>query len=289
MLKSAHRVYLLFLLFTSLAAAAVIGLRGADYYATPVSERPFHADYELLKPTGTLGHGYGVVGTLLIAGGVVLYSSRKRIRALAGLGKLSHVLEFHIFLCLTGPILILYHTTFKFGGLVAVSFWCMVSVVVSGLVGRYVYVQIPRGIQGNELSAAELNNEREKIGTLLREKYRIPADILHGIDRLALPATPPDRMGFGEALRFFLIDSFRQRRALHELLARLPVPRKVAGSLYRLGLQRLLITRRIAFLEQFRRIFHYWHVIHLPFSIVMFVILLVHVGVAIAFGYRWIF
>jgi hypothetical protein len=165
----------------------------------------------------------------------------------------------------------------------------MVSVVLSGILGRYVYIQLPRGIQGNELSAAELTRERERIGTLLQKEYRIPAEILLGIDRLALPTTPPDRMGFVEATRFFLVDSVRQRRALHRLLARLRVPRTLAGSLYRLGLQRLLITRRIAFLEQFRRLFHYWHVIHLPFSIVMFVILLVHVGVAIAFGYRWIF
>lgn len=289
MFKGIHRLYILFLLFLALFAIVAIGVRGADYYLTPMAERPFHPDYEILKPTGTLSHGYGIIGSLMIVGGVILYSSRKRIRAFSGIGKLQYVLEFHIFLCLTGPILVLYHTTFKFGGLVSVSFWSMMSVVASGLVGRYVYVQIPRGIHGNELSVAELNREREKIRELLEMNYRIPAEVVHRIDRLALPAKSPAGMSLFEAMRFLLLDSVYQRRSLRGLLRKLPVPAKLARSLHRVALQRLLLTRRIAFLEQFRRIFHYWHVIHLPFSIVMFVILFVHVGVAIALGYRWIF
>jgi hypothetical protein len=38
-----------------------------------------------------------------------------------------------------------------------------------------------------------------------------------------------------------------------------------------------------------KQIFHYWHVVHLPFSVIMFVILLIHVAVTVAFGYTWIF
>ena len=35
--------------------------------------------------------------------------------------------------------------------------------------------------------------------------------------------------------------------------------------------------------------FHYWHVIHKPFAYVMLVVVIIHVGVSIAFGYTWIF
>jgi hypothetical protein len=52
--------------------------------------------------------------------------------------------------------------------------------------------------------------------------------------------------------------------------------------------ERLVISRRMALLEKLRGIFHLWHVVHLPFSIIMLVILFIHVGVALAFGYRWI-
>jgi len=63
----------------------------------------------------------------------------------------------------------------------------------------------------------------------------------------------------------------------------------VLSDVRTLATRRIILTRRIAFLQQFRQVFYYWHVVHLPFSIVMFLILFVHVGVAIAFGYTWIF
>ncbi|MEZ4892884.1 MAG: hypothetical protein R2778_07680 [Saprospiraceae bacterium] len=38
-----------------------------------------------------------------------------------------------------------------------------------------------------------------------------------------------------------------------------------------------------------QKLFKYWHVAHLPFALVMLVIIMViHVGVTLALGYRWI-
>jgi hypothetical protein len=37
-----------------------------------------------------------------------------------------------------------------------------------------------------------------------------------------------------------------------------------------------------------KRIFRYWHVIHLPFALIMLIIMAIHVGVVIYFGYLWI-
>jgi len=58
---------------------------------------------------------------------------------------------------------VLYHTALKFGGIVAVSFWSMAAVVLSGVIGRFIYVRIPRTIQGNELSVKELEPGRRRI------------------------------------------------------------------------------------------------------------------------------
>jgi hypothetical protein len=38
-----------------------------------------------------------------------------------------------------------------------------------------------------------------------------------------------------------------------------------------------------------QKLFKYWHVAHLPFALVMLVIMVVHVAVSIVFGYTWIF
>jgi hypothetical protein len=290
--KDVHKFYVLFLIAAGLLSAIVIGIHGAGYYTTPLEDRPFHPQYSSLKPTGLLGQGYGIIGSLMITVGVILYSSRKRWRALANLGRIKNWLEFHIFLCLLGPILVVYHTTFKFGGLVAVSFWSMAAVVLSGVIGRYFYVQIPKGIHGNELSSQELVAENEKIAQALRRQFGLDANLLTLIDTAALPGKPVAEMGILEVVSFFIVNDLTRRSRLHtlfETLKRRGLQGQVLLRIRDMASRRFMLTRRIAFLQQFKRLFHYWHVVHLPFSIVMFVILSIHVGVAIAFGYTWIF
>ncbi len=292
MAKDVHKVYVFFLIAAGLLSALVIGIHGAGYYSTPLGDRPFHPQYSLLKPTGLLGLGYGIIGSTMITVGVILYSSRKRWRVMAGVGRIKNWLEFHIFLCLLGPMLVVYHTTFKFGGLVAVSFWSMAAVVLSGVIGRYFYVQIPKGIHGNELSSEDLVIENERIGEALRKQAGLDADLLKLIDSTALPSRPVAEMGLMEVVSFFIVNDLTRRshlKALFEKLERRGVQAQMIARIRVMASRRIMLTRRIAFLQQFKRIFHYWHVVHLPFSIVMFVILSVHVGVAIAFGYTWIF
>ncbi len=286
----AHVLYTLLLTGSFLVVSMIIGLRGWNYYLTPLDERPFHNQYDMLKPSGIDGHGYGIIGSVLLVVGVAMYSARKRIRRFSHWGKISNYLEFHIFLCLAGPMLIVYHSTFKLGGLVAVSFWSMVAVVASGVVGRYLYVQIPKGIKGNELSDAELEQENKKIGEVLQTQYGLSPTFLLTVDTVALPSRPASGMSTLEVLDFFVLQSYRRRQnlrhALHELTH--AVDPALIGNVRKLMRRRITYLRRIAFLSQFRQMFHYWHVIHLPFAIVMFVIMFIHVGVAVAFGYTWI-
>lgn len=286
----AHVLYTLLLAGSFLIPTTIIGLRGCNYYLTPLDERPFHEQYDTLKPSGFEGHGYGIVGSALLIFGVGMYSARKRIRAFAHWGKIANYLEFHIFLCLAGPMLIVYHSTFKLGGLVAVSFWSMVAVVASGVVGRYLYVQIPKGIKGHELSVTELEQENKKIAEILETQYQLNPIFLRTVDAMALPSRPASGMTSLEVLDFFFLQSIPRRRKLRHAFDELKrtVDPKLIGNVRRLLRRRITYLRRIAFLSQFRQMFHYWHVVHLPFAIVMFVIMFIHVGVAVAFGYTWV-
>jgi len=111
------------LVFGLLFALALLGIawlawRGWSYYATPLFERPRHPDYWRLKPGGTWGRLYGMVGaTLLVT--MLIYSVRKRLRILRNAGSLRVWLAFHIFCGVVGALLILLHTSFKFGGIVS--------------------------------------------------------------------------------------------------------------------------------------------------------------------------
>jgi len=213
MSKIAHIIYISVLSMIVIVALVIIVYIGFSYYNISVEERFFHPDHLKLKPSGVLGHGMGIIGSLFMIIGVSLYMARKIYRSLFRFGILKHWLEFHIFLCTLGPILVLFHTSFKFGGLVAISFWSMVAVFLSGIIGRFIYIQIPRTVEGRELSLDEVRDMTDSVSAEKR------------IKRLAL----------------------------------------------------------------MKELFKYWHVAHLPFALVMLIIMIIHVSVTIVFGYRWIF
>ena len=51
----------------------------------------------------------------------------------------------------------------------------------------------------------------------------------------------------------------------------------------------LSLNNRIERLQIMRKLFKYWHVAHLPFALIMLIIMVIHVVVTLTFGYRWIF
>lgn len=270
-----------------LVAAAVVALPGLDYYRTPVASRPFTEAHAMLKPTGPVGHGFGVVGTGMIVLGVAAYVARKRVAALSRLGKLRHWLTAHIFLCTFGPFLVLLHTSFKFGGLVAISFWSMAAVVGSGIFGRYVYVRVPKTVHGRFLSIQTLEQEKDRLLARMSEETRTwVASLVASV----APARAVPRgllASLWLAARFDFTRRAHLRRAERLLTARrvAPVARRSLMSVLR---RRFEIEQQIALLTPFQRLFRYWHLFHLPLTIVMFLILAVHVTVAILFGYTWV-
>ncbi|TAL80909.1 MAG: hypothetical protein EPN88_00840, partial [Bacteroidetes bacterium] len=163
MSKTAHKIFISILVVVVFITFVVILSKGISYYRTGTEERFYHPDHSLLKPSGFLGHGMGILGSLFMIIGVGTYMARKRYRFLSRMGLLKHWLEFHIFLCTLGPVLVLFHTAFKFGGLVAISFWSMVAVFLSGIIGRFIYIQIPRTIEGRELSLNEVRGMKTDV------------------------------------------------------------------------------------------------------------------------------
>ena len=52
---------------------------------------------------------------------------------------------------------------------------------------------------------------------------------------------------------------------------------------------KLVLNRRIAWLSTMQNLLRYWHVAHLPFALIMMVIMIIHIVVAALFGYTWVF
>jgi hypothetical protein len=96
------------------------------------------------------GHLLGIIGFLLMLMTETLYSLRKRSRS-ARWGTMASWLQFHIFTGLVGPYMVLLHSSWKFNGLAGVTILLTIIIVVSGFIGRYIFTQIPRSVDGIEL------------------------------------------------------------------------------------------------------------------------------------------
>ena len=188
-----HRIYIGTLTSIVILTTLILLYKGIPYYNTPLEERFYHPDHNLFKPSGVFGHGLGIIGTLLILIGVFGYIAKKKYKVLHRFGRLKYWLEFHIFLCSLGPVMILFHTAFKFGGIVSISFWSMVLVVVSGVVGRFIYIQIPRTIEGRELSLNEVKSMKGNLDDILRNSYQL--DVAREQSILAAATIPPQKSG----------------------------------------------------------------------------------------------
>ncbi|NVO19721.1 MAG: hypothetical protein HXX13_08475 [Bacteroidetes bacterium] len=284
-----HKFYLFLLTIITLAVLAYLSFHGWNYYQTNLEDRFFHPDYASLKPSGIFGHGYGIIGSLCMLLGVVLYIARKRLRSWSRIGLLKHWLEFHIFLCTVGPILVLYHTTFKFGGLVAVSFWSMVAVFASGVIGRFIYIQIPRTIEGRELSLSEVRDMKSNIGQVLSESYHLDEDSFNLIvESTRKKIEVIDSNIIARYFKKYSADT-KAIKAVHSALSKNNLSKSETRELLRLVKHDISLNRRIDRLVTMQNLFKYWHVAHLPFAFVMLIIMVIHVAVTVTFGAHWIF
>ena len=277
-----RKIYISIMASIVIATTIYLSYKGYSYYSTPLEERFYHPDHENFKAGGLYGHGLGIVGTFLMAFGVVMYLIRKRSKSLARFGRLKYWLEFHIFLCTWGPVMILFHTAFKFGGIVSIAFWSMVAVVLSGVIGRYIYIQIPRSIEGRELNLNEIQNMKANIHSLITNSYQ-----LNEVSQSAILTSVNVQSQGGFLTRFF--NERKQLSGIRRLLKQNNLRRRDIRKVLGLVKQEMTINTRIERLETMHQLFKYWHVAHLPFAIIMLVIVVVHVAITLAFGYTWIF
>jgi len=274
------------LLVVAWVGVAGIGLlQGLEYYVLPLQERAFAPAHDVFKPAGSVGHMLGIAGSVMMLVGVLMYSFRKRSTLLARVGKLKYWLELHIFLCTLGPFLILLHTSFRFGGIVSIAFWSMSVVVASGIFGRYVYARIPKTINGRFLSMQAIEEERDRLWNRVAKVLTLPPD---DVSQLLSTASLPKPRGFLHAMLLAARADVAKRRHVRKVRSVLRahgVPRRTLDSLIALVRTRFQLEQQAVLLTPFQKLFGYWHILHLPLAIVMLLIVILHVGVAVLFGY----
>ncbi len=265
----------------------VLGTDG--YYGLSLLDRPHHDVHKEFKPGGIVGHGLGIAGSVMILL-LLTYSLRKRVKVVRRVGKLSTWLNYHIFLGVAGPILVTFHTAFKFGGLVSIAYWSMVAVALSGFIGRYIYVKIPRRISGTELTMDEIEKHQNDLTRQMIDEFSLTSEQFKYLETISAVDKIKTRGLFG-IFTFFFYDTvgrFTLRAKLSKLGKEMNIDRSKVHTFYKLTLMRIRSARQIAFWNSAQKLFHYWHVIHRPFAYTMIVIMVIHTTLAITFGYTWI-
>ena len=275
-----RRIYIGKMVFITIATTIYLGYTGYSYYTLPIEERFYHPNYDWFKPAGVLGHGLGIAGTAMILFGVVIYIARKRYNFMSRFIRLKYLLEFHIFLCFLGSILVLFHTSFKFGGIVSIAFWSMVAVVISGIIGRYIYIQIPRSIEGREYSLKEVQKMRDELNIEIHH-YGVQSEPIQLLIEQARNLNSLSPLHFGNS-------SLLLRKIKRELKTKNVDTTQIGQAMSAIKTE-ISLSQRIGRLQSMQRLFKYWHVAHLPFALIMLVIVLIHVIVTLALGYKWIF
>lgn len=289
MLAKGHQIYISTLIGIILFVTMLLLIKGIPYYSTSIEERFYHPDHDLFKPSGVFGHGLGIFGSLFIVIGVFSYMARKRYRFLSRLGRLKYWLEFHIFLCVLGPIMILFHTAFKFGGIVSVSFWSMVVVVASGVIGRYIYLQIPRTMEGREMSLNEVRQLKDDVNATIKSRYKLDENSYGAIKKYTQSNTLHRHGNIIIRMIKKYFDDVKRINGLKRTLRKNRMSKAGISEIVKLLKQEISLNNRLQRLQRMQQLFKYWHIIHLPFALIMLVIMIIHVGITLAFGARWIF
>ena len=282
-----------------IAIALIVGILGYgfDYYTAGANDRPFMAKHHLLRPSGRIGVKLGILGFCMFCV-IFLYPLRKRWAWLGRQGLSRHWLDFHVLMGVAAPFVIALHASFKFHGFAGIAFWIMVAVSGSGVIGRYLYSQIPRRVNTAEFTRKELQEFQGKMADQLASQNLLRESDVRSALRLPSQATV-DKLPAAVALVYmFTLDlarPFRIARLRSGALSGFEYFTTIGGLLptrhfelekaIAVAREEASLSKRILFLSRSQQVFHLWHVVHKPFSYSFAVLALIHIGVVLMMGF----
>jgi cytochrome b561 len=263
-----------------LLISITVGLayRGWSFYRLSLEDRVEHPEYRLLRPSGLIGNGYGWVAAVLVVMNLS-YLIRRRFGS-ARFGSMRTWLDAHVFTGLTAATLVSFHSAFQLRSPIAsVSAASLGTVVVTGLLGRFLYALGPGGVR-ERLAAALDAVEDEQPGSRVA--------LAEGLAQRRGPDVPAN----ASLLRsLWAVPSWvRASRDRREILAMiLPPRRQMSRALARASRELYAASAADARASGIAALLRSWRALHRFFALLMLAAVLLHAGVAWYYGYRWIF
>ncbi|HKW14079.1 MAG TPA: hypothetical protein VJS69_06305 [Candidatus Krumholzibacteria bacterium] len=267
-----------------LAVAAV----GIPYYVCSSADRLRHPLHAWFRPSGYIGQTAGIltfVGFLFMW----LFPMRKRMRRAAWAGPVPKWLDVHIGVGLMLPLVGAIHAAFRFGGVIGLGYIAMLIVCASGVVGRYLYVRIPRSRSGVELGLGEVAAQQRALIGELSEASGISVMDLQEILQVKSTST---HVGVWAAFVQMVRDDLARGQAVRRLRSRIKAGggRVEPGRLHdtmTLARRQMSLAQQARLLNATQSLFKHWHAAHLPVAITAVIAVTIHVVVVIAMGATW--
>lgn len=245
----------------------------------------------LYEAGSDFGYYLGLVGGLLMAS-LLLYPLRKRFVHSERLGKMSGWFKYHMIAGILGPTLVLFHTTFRTGSMNgATALYAMLLVAASGVVGRFLYRHIHKGLYGQHLTLADVSAELKNCSDSLGSVFALQPDIEPRLREFHEKAfltegSLPTRIWRFLTLRFRgrqLAARIRHdaKRALRQRWRETKVPKQELYLSYQLAkgqINRYVdAVIKASQLAAWERLFSWWHIVHIPFLYLLVFSGVVHV------------
>jgi hypothetical protein len=189
-------------------------------------------------------------------------------------------------------LLILLHSTFHVGSLnAAVALYSMIIVALSGVVGRFIYSRVHKGLRGEEVSLKELkahvSPEQEDVRSRLAFAPVVEGR-LRAFEQVELKAKAGWLTWFRQVFWLPVKQAYVYLQCVAELRA--PIRRLAAHSKWsqedlarrerharKLVRRYLFAVVKVAHFTAYEKLFSLWHVAHIPFVYLLVFSSIVHV------------
>lgn len=245
----------------------------------------------LYEAGSDFGYYLGLVGGLLMLA-LLVYPIRKRFGSYDRFGKMETWFRFHMIAGIGGPLLVLFHSTFRTGSMNgAVALYAMLLVALSGVVGRFLYRRVHRGLYGKRLTLDEASANLKACAENMGSVFALRPDIEPRLQDFQAEALEAEGSWRERCWKFVTL-RWRCRELSRELRRDAKSALRKLGRKQRVQHQELILNYQLARrqidkyldavlkasqLTVWERLFSYWHIIHIPFLYLLVFSGVVHV------------
>jgi len=231
-----------------------------------------------------IGYAFGIIGSTLMLL-LLLYPARKYWKPMRHAFKVHHWFRLHMIFGVLGPVFILLHSNFNLGSLNSnIALYSMLTVAISGLLGRYVYQKLHRGLYGERINFSDLKGSYQ----LAKLEFSLLTFLTNDIQQL-LPqiesVLTQQSVSIGSSVwarREIKTIKHNSKKAIKDLLLNSNEGKCNQNEILQSvscwddGIASL---EKMASYALYARLFSLWHVFHLPLFIMMIITAIVHIFV----------